>query len=86
MATPPQDRPRRGRQPQSAGEPGPDIARLNDFDMARLDDFDVARLDDFEVIRERRNVMAALATLTDQYRALNHEMSTRQTLKWMVAS
>jgi hypothetical protein len=78
MATPPQqqdrqpqqDRQRLDRPQQSAGELG----------------LDVTRLDDFEVIRERRNIMAALATLTDQYRALNHEMSTRQTLKWMVAS
>jgi len=71
MATPPQQNPQGpDGQQQSAGEPG----------------LDVARLDDFEVIRQRRNVMAALATLTDQYRALNHEISTRQTLKWMVAS
>jgi hypothetical protein len=46
---------------------------------------DVARMDDFELIRERRDVMAALATLTDRYRALNHEMTTRETLRWIMA-
>jgi hypothetical protein len=46
---------------------------------------DVARMDDFELIRERQDVMAALASFTDRYRALNHEMSMRETLKWMTA-
>jgi hypothetical protein len=44
---------------------------------------EVSRMDDFEVIRERRNVMAALAYLTDRYRRLNQEMSRRETLRWM---
>jgi hypothetical protein len=42
-------------------------------------------MDDFEVIRERRNVMTALAELTDQYRRLNGEMTRRETLRWIVA-
>ncbi len=42
-------------------------------------------MDDFEVIRERQNVMTALAELTDRYRRLNAEMTRRQTLRWMVA-
>jgi hypothetical protein len=36
-------------------------------------------------IAERRRVMANLAALTDQYRALNHEIQRRDTLKWMLA-
>jgi hypothetical protein len=46
--------------------------------------FDVSRMDDFQVIDERRRVMASLAALTDQYRALNQEISRRDTLKWML--
>lgn len=46
---------------------------------------DVRELDDFEVVTERLRVMAALASLTSRYRALNHEMNTRETLKWMLA-
>jgi hypothetical protein len=46
---------------------------------------DISQLDDFEVIAERSRVMSALASLTDQYKALNAEMSKRQTLRWMVA-
>jgi hypothetical protein len=46
---------------------------------------EVSQLDDFEVIAERSRVMTALARLTDQYKALNAEMSKRQTLRWMVA-
>jgi hypothetical protein len=46
----------------------------------------VARMDDFEVVEERRRVMAALASLTEQYRALNQAMSTREALKWMVGN
>ena len=46
---------------------------------------DVNRMDDFQVIAERQRVMAALAALTDKYRALNHEISRRDTLKWMLA-
>jgi hypothetical protein len=49
------------------------------------DRFGVSRMDDFEVVAERRRVMAALATLTDQYRALNQEISRRDTLRWMLA-
>jgi hypothetical protein len=46
---------------------------------------DVSRMDDFQVIAERRRIMTALAALTDQYRELNHEITTRETLKWMLA-
>jgi hypothetical protein len=46
---------------------------------------EVSGMDDFEVIRERREVMAALAALTDRYKRLNYEMSRRETLRWMVA-
>jgi len=46
---------------------------------------DVSRMDDFQVIAERRRVMANLAALTDQYRALNQEIQRRETLKWMQA-
>jgi hypothetical protein len=46
---------------------------------------DVSGMDDFAVIAERRRVMAALAALTDEYRALNQEVSRRETLKWMLA-
>ena len=46
---------------------------------------DVSRMDDFEVVAERRRVMANLAALTDQYRALNQEIQRRDTLKWMLA-
>ena len=49
------------------------------------DRFDVGRMDDFQVIAERQRVMAALAALTDKYRALNHEINRRETLKWMLA-
>jgi hypothetical protein len=45
-----------------------------------------SRLDDFDLIEERRKVMNALAALTDRYRALNREMTRRETLRWMVAS
>ena len=38
---------------------------------------DVSRMDDFQVIAERQRVMAALAALTDQYRALNQEIQRR---------
>jgi hypothetical protein len=46
---------------------------------------DVSQLDDFQVIAERSRIMAALASLTDQYRAVNAEMGKRETLRWMVA-
>jgi hypothetical protein len=46
---------------------------------------DVSRMDDFQVIAERQRVMANLAALTDQYRALNQEINRRDTLKWMLA-
>jgi hypothetical protein len=42
-------------------------------------------MDDFEVIAERRRVVETLAALTDRYRLLNREISTRDTLKWMLA-
>jgi hypothetical protein len=57
--------------------------------MTAIDDHghprDVSQMDDFAVIAERRSVATALAALTDRYRALNHEISTRETLKWMPA-
>jgi len=46
---------------------------------------DVSRLDDFQVIAERQHIMTTLAALTDRYRALNHELQRRDTLKWMLA-
>jgi hypothetical protein len=46
---------------------------------------DVSQMDDFAVIAERRSIAAALAALTDRYRTLNREISTRDTLKWMLA-
>jgi len=47
--------------------------------------FDVSQMDDFRVIAERQRIMTVLATLTDQYRALNQEISRRETLRWMLA-
>jgi hypothetical protein len=46
---------------------------------------EISQTGDFEVIRERQNLMTALAELTDRYRRLNTEMSRRETLRWMVA-
>jgi hypothetical protein len=46
---------------------------------------EISRMDDFEVIKERQNVMTALADLTDRYRRLNQEMNRRGTLRWMAA-
>ncbi|MFI5269723.1 MAG: hypothetical protein ACHQ7M_20285 [Chloroflexota bacterium] len=46
---------------------------------------EVSRMDDFEVIRERQDVMTALAELTGRYKQLNHEMTRRETLRWMLA-
>jgi hypothetical protein len=42
-------------------------------------------MDDFEVIRERQNIMTALSERTNRCKRLNREMSTRETLRWMVA-
>ncbi|MGH3245619.1 MAG: hypothetical protein ACRDOI_05305 [Trebonia sp.] len=42
-------------------------------------------MDDSEVVAERQRIAVALAALTDQYRALNQEMSRRKTLQWMLA-
>ena len=47
--------------------------------------YDATRMDDFQVIAERQRVMTALAALTDQYRALNHELQRRDSLRWMLA-
>jgi len=47
--------------------------------------YDVSRMDDLEVVTERRRVMANLAALTDQYRALNQEIQRRESLRWMLA-
>jgi uncharacterized protein YceH (UPF0502 family) len=44
------------------------------------------RMADFEVIKERQDVMTALAELTDRYKRLNYEMGRRETLQWMAAS
>jgi hypothetical protein len=46
---------------------------------------DPSRMDDFQVIAERQRVMANLAALTDQYRALNQEIQRRESLRWMLA-
>lgn len=46
-------------------------------------DENLSQLDDFEVIEERRRIMVALTVLTDKYRALNQEMTRRETLRWM---
>ena len=46
---------------------------------------EVSGMDDFEVIAERQRVMATLAALTDRYRELNREITTRETLRWMLA-
>lgn len=43
-----------------------------------------AELDDFQVIAERVRVMDTIAALTDKYRALNQEMTRRETLRWLV--
>jgi hypothetical protein len=48
-------------------------------------DGEYSALDDFDLIEERRQVMDALAVLTDRYRALNQVMTSRETLRWMVA-
>lgn len=48
-------------------------------------DLDLSGLDDFELIEERRKVQAALVFLTDKYKALNGEMTRRETLRWMLA-
>jgi len=48
-------------------------------------DLDLSGLDDFELIEERRKVQAALAFLTAKYKALNGEMTRRETLRWMLA-
>jgi hypothetical protein len=47
------------------------------------DDSILSGLDDFEVIAERARVAGLIAALTDQYRALNREMTRRGTLRWM---
>ena len=54
-------------------------------DRQPADRYDVSHLDDLQVIAERRRVMASLAALTDHYRALNQEMTRRETLRWMLA-
>jgi hypothetical protein len=51
----------------------------------RVMDDDYSALDDFGIIEERRRVKLALAALTDKYRALNQEMTRRETLRWMLA-
>ena len=45
---------------------------------------EVSRMDDFQVVTERREIMTALARLTDRYRRLNAEMGRRETLRWML--
>jgi hypothetical protein len=45
----------------------------------------IHQMNDFQVITERQRVMTALAALTDHYRALNQEISGRETLQWMLA-
>jgi hypothetical protein len=46
---------------------------------------DLSDMDDFEVLAERRKVMTDLAFLADKYKALNDEMTKRETLRWMIA-
>jgi hypothetical protein len=48
------------------------------------EDISVRQLDDFQVIAERARVAETIAALTDRYRQLSHEMTRRETLKWMV--
>jgi hypothetical protein len=48
-------------------------------------DDDYSQLDDFQVITERMRLMDTIAALTDKYRALNQEMTRRETLRWMAA-
>jgi hypothetical protein len=45
---------------------------------------DYSQLDDFEVLEERRRVQGWLAVLVGRYKALNDEMTRRETLRWMV--
>jgi hypothetical protein len=54
-------------------------------DDEQRDRYGVSRMDDFEVIEERRRVMAPPAALTDQYRALNQEITRGESLRWMLA-
>jgi hypothetical protein len=63
-----------------AGRPGDEVRAVSQQDEA----YEVSRMDDFEVIKERQDVMAALASLTERYRRLNYEMARRGTLRWMV--
>jgi hypothetical protein len=64
-----------------AGRLGDEVRAVSQQDEAD----EVSRMDDFEVIKERQDVMAALASLTERYRRLNYEMARRETLRWMVA-
>jgi hypothetical protein len=48
-------------------------------------DDDYSQLDDFQVLTERLRLMGTIAALTDKYRALNQEMTRRETLRWMLA-
>jgi hypothetical protein len=78
----PGDAPRAPRDPRQEAQPpqagGGEASRRPGQDEG-------SQMDDFEVIRERQEVMAALAALTDQYRRLNAEMNSRETLRWMIA-
>jgi hypothetical protein len=63
----------------------PAARQIGDEEVSQQPEQDeVSRMDDFEVIRERQDVMQALAALTDRYRRLNREMTSRKTLQWMV--
>jgi hypothetical protein len=46
---------------------------------------DASQMDDFQLLAERQRLMTTLAALTDQYRALNQEISRRESLRWMQA-
>lgn len=48
------------------------------------EELDLSDMDDFEVIEERRQVQTTLAFLAGKYKALNNEMTRRETLRWMV--
>ena len=46
---------------------------------------EASRMDDFEVVKERQNVMTALAYLTERYKQLSDEMQRRESIRWMLA-
>jgi hypothetical protein len=76
------------RQRQISGRPGSKRRRGGQQEVSQVgqpEPDDVSRLDDFQVLSERRRVMEALAFLTQEYKRLTAEMTSRETLRWMVA-